>query len=184
LFARSTVLDFEGRSVRILSREDLLLVLCVHAAKHQWNQLGMVRDIAALAGLTLDWECLLEEARRLRIQRIVLISIILAHDLLQAELPAFARSHPDVDSASRLARVIALGMANSKEIHPESLAYFLLMMSLRESRLDRARMIWRLASRPNVGEWQSVALPEWLPSAYLGVRAARLAKRLTRSAIG
>ena len=31
---------------RVLSPEDQLLFLCVHAAKHQWAQLGMIRDIA------------------------------------------------------------------------------------------------------------------------------------------
>ncbi len=58
LFARSIELDFDGLRLRTLGREDLMLVLCVHAAKHQWVQLGMVRDIATFAmlrsGLGLD----------------------------------------------------------------------------------------------------------------------------------
>jgi Uncharacterised nucleotidyltransferase len=58
LFARSIELDFDGLRLRTLGREDLMLVLCVHAAKHEWVQLGMVRDIATSAmlrsGLGLD----------------------------------------------------------------------------------------------------------------------------------
>ena len=34
--------------VRSLAREDLLLLLCVHGAKHHWSRLGWICDVAAL----------------------------------------------------------------------------------------------------------------------------------------
>jgi Uncharacterised nucleotidyltransferase len=65
LFQRSVEYEFEGMRARTLCNEDLMLVLCVHAAKHEWFQLGMVRDIAALARLELDWQWTMFEAGRL-----------------------------------------------------------------------------------------------------------------------
>jgi hypothetical protein len=55
LFSRSIECDLDGLRLRCVGGEDLMLVLCVHAAKHEWAQLGMLRDIAALALLDLDW---------------------------------------------------------------------------------------------------------------------------------
>ncbi len=40
LFSRSIECDLDGLRLRTLGREDLMLVLCVHAAKHEWAQLG------------------------------------------------------------------------------------------------------------------------------------------------
>jgi len=67
LFKRSVGYEFEGMRVHTLCNEDVMLVLCVHAAKHEWSQLGMVRDIATLERLRLDWQWIMAEARRLGI---------------------------------------------------------------------------------------------------------------------
>src|SRR5207249_4022853 len=56
MFKQSIEIKIEGFRVRSLCREDLMLVLCVHAAKHGWAHLGMLRDIATLADFELDWE--------------------------------------------------------------------------------------------------------------------------------
>src|SRR6266700_3656869 len=88
MFKRSIEIQIEGFCVRSLSREDLMLVLCVHAAKHGWAHLGMLRDIAGLADLGLDWEWVRDEARRLGILKILYVSLLLARDLLSCLLPA------------------------------------------------------------------------------------------------
>jgi len=46
-FGRAQTVTVCGRAVRALSPEDLLLTLCVHAAKHAWVRLYWLRDIAA-----------------------------------------------------------------------------------------------------------------------------------------
>src|SRR5438270_6063646 len=62
LFQRSVQCEFEGVGTRTLCNEDLMLVLCIHAAKHEWSQLGIVRDIATLVRLELDWSRILPGA--------------------------------------------------------------------------------------------------------------------------
>src|SRR5207248_675827 len=88
LFERSASTEVEGFRLRTLGKEDLMLVLCVHAAKHEWAQLGMLRDIAALAQPNLDWQWIEYEAQRLGILQILTISLLLCHDLLNLNLPA------------------------------------------------------------------------------------------------
>src|SRR5206468_5565224 len=87
LFSRSIQIDLDGVTLRTMGQEDLLLVLCVHAAKHEWAQLGMLRDIATLANFNLDWNWIVAEARRLGILKILQISLLAVGKLFDGALP-------------------------------------------------------------------------------------------------
>jgi hypothetical protein len=183
LFQRSVECEFEGMRVRTLCNEDLMLVLCVHAAKHGWSQLGMVRDIAVLARAELNWPCLMEEARRLGIQRIVAVSLDLARTLLGLELPQSLAFHGAVLDAEFLISAIHEHMSRGEDSAVESSHYFRQLMTLRERWRDRVRLVWRLASTSSVGDWQAVSLPDQFFPAYRVVRVMRLLKRGLQGAI-
>ncbi|HEY0083909.1 MAG TPA: nucleotidyltransferase family protein [Pyrinomonadaceae bacterium] len=82
--------SFEGTQINALAPEDLLLSLCVHGAKHLWERLSWVADIAQLLEVQedLNWTNLLERARRTGTERMLLLGLYVAHDLLGAALPA------------------------------------------------------------------------------------------------
>ena len=175
-----------GHSIHTLSVEDLMLVLCVHAGKHVWVQLSWLYDIAELArSPRLDWDTIQHQARRLGIERIVLMTFFLAHKLLRTPLPAAVQKRLPTDRAiEALADQILPVIAESVEYNTESISYFRLMMELRERWQDRARFLWRLVFTPSVGEWSAVRLPGPLFPLYRAVRAVRLAKRLVSSRSG
>jgi hypothetical protein len=162
---------------------DLLLVLCVHAAKHVWLQLSWLCDIAQLAKSPhLDWTAVQTEARRLGIERIVNLNLLLAHKLLGTP--------PHVAIAERLVNDKSLNFfadeirrisERSTQYPTESISYFRLMLRLRERWQDRARFLSRLALTPSVSEWNAVHLPKSLQPMYRVVRLSRLAKRLAVS---
>jgi hypothetical protein len=181
LFNRSVEYEFEEMRVRTLCNEDLMLVLCVHAAKHEWSQLGMVRDIATLARLKLDWQWIMAEARRLGIERIVAVSLELARTLLGLGLPQAFAFHPAILDGEALACDIGKRMSRGEERDIESIRYFRSMMNLRERWQDQVRFAWRLVSTPSVGEWQAVSLPDQRFPIYRAVRVMRLAKRSWRA---
>lgn len=81
--------SFEGTQINALAPEDLLLSLCVHGAKHLWERLSWVADIAQLleAHEDLNWTSLLARARRTGTERMLLLGLYVAHDLLGASLP-------------------------------------------------------------------------------------------------
>ncbi len=180
LFERAEEVSLGGRPFRTLCAQDLLLVLCVHAAKHAWVQLSLLCDIAQLArDPRLDWESALEEARRLGIERILTLTLLLVHRLLGSELPdAIERRLREDRGATALADGVLRIIERSEHNDTESTPYFRLMMRLRERRRDRARFLWRLLSTPNIGEWCAVRLPQPLSPLYRLVRIFRLAKRL------
>jgi Uncharacterised nucleotidyltransferase len=103
LLARREALLLANRELRTFSPEDSLVLLAVHGSKHFWDRLGWIADIAALAQSFrgLDWEMVMERARSLGAERMVLLGAGLAHDLLDAPLTDRVASLLERDSVTR-----------------------------------------------------------------------------------
>jgi hypothetical protein len=180
LFQRAVTVTVADHSMKTPSREDLLLVLSAHAAKHVWGRLVWLCDIARIISEpTLNWSWIGAQAHALRIVRIVRVSMLLANQLLGVAIPAAAQANlPEDPEALALVEEIQTHVASESSYNVESLAYFRLMMRLRERRADRLRFLKRLAFTPGPGEWQAVRLPGPLFPLYRLVRISRLAARL------
>lgn len=78
-----------GASFSTFSPENLLWFLCVHGAKHQWERLSWVCDVAQLLHTfpNLDWQGLIAYAQNKGILRRLYLGLLLAHGLLDAPLP-------------------------------------------------------------------------------------------------
>ncbi|MGH9942334.1 MAG: nucleotidyltransferase domain-containing protein [Pyrinomonadaceae bacterium] len=89
LWQRAGETPLNGGSVKTLAPEDLLLSLCVHGAKHQWERAAWVCDVAELlrAESGLDWGRLTLKARRSGSERLLWLGLSLAGKLLDAPLP-------------------------------------------------------------------------------------------------
>ena len=176
LFARAVDVEVGGAFMQTLCPEDLMPVLCVHAAKHAWVQLSWLCDIAQLARCAaIDWRELMCRARQLGVERIVAVTFSLVQRLLGTPPPALVKADRDLERLA--ARVIPI-VVGRKKIDPDSFRYFRLMMDTRERKRDRLRFAWRLASTPSVAEWSTISLPRQLFALYGFVRVARVAKRL------
>ena len=102
-----------GHSIRTLHAADALLMLAIQITKDtgtDYFQLGKICDLAMLvrANPDLDRAAVLLHARRLRSERIVLVSLRLANDLLgiplSQEVTDRIRSHPPIDRLVEYAR--------------------------------------------------------------------------------
>jgi hypothetical protein len=176
-FRRSIQIELDGLALRTLGHEDQMLVLCVHAAKHEWAQLGMLRDIAALMRFDLDWKWIIIEARRLGILTILQISLLAVRELFSVDLPVVLQSRPLVRDATELAHTVVTKLQKNREPATESLQYFRIQLKMRERLRDRGQFVWRLATTSGIEEWNSVRLPDRYFAFYRGVRIARLARR-------
>ena len=185
VFARAQTVTVCGRAVRALSPEDLLLTLCVHAAKHAWVRLYWVRDIAAtVQSQAIDWAEFERRARGLGMARMVGVSLLLTHQLLRADVPDSMQRLWSTDSeVERLSEEVQRGLPVAEEYNPESLQYFRLIMRLRERRSDQYRFLCRLAFTPSIGEWKAIRLPVPLFPFYRVIRMFRLGARMLRSPI-
>jgi hypothetical protein len=69
--------------------EDLLLILCVHGSKHGWEKLGWICDVAefVLVHQEMEWTLLIEQTKKLGCERMLLMGLTLANNLLGTPLP-------------------------------------------------------------------------------------------------
>jgi Uncharacterised nucleotidyltransferase len=181
LFARAVDVTAAGRSLKIPSPEDLLLILCIHAAKHVWGRLIWLRDVAQILQRgNLDFDCILSRARELGIVRILHLTLLLANQFLEMPLPAAITTAIHADRAAHaFAEEIAPSIVDGILWEDYKMPYFRLMMRLRERRRDQLRFLSRLAFTPGPGEWQAVNLPRPLSPLYRAIRMARLAARFS-----
>jgi hypothetical protein len=89
LWNRLTPLFIAGREIFSLKVEDLLLYLCLHNAKHEWNRLAWICDVAALvrAQPRIEWNLLWKTAERLRCRRVLVLGLSLATETVGIDLP-------------------------------------------------------------------------------------------------
>jgi hypothetical protein len=88
LFARRAAVMIDGRKVPALSIEDELILICVHGAKHFWERLMWIADVAALISRqSVDWDRAMTVANEVGAERILRLGLRLASDLLGTSLP-------------------------------------------------------------------------------------------------
>ena len=100
-FARRTQVALDGNRVPALSAEDEFVLICIHGAKHFWERLMWVADVAAMAsgGTRLDWQIVQKSARAVGAERMVHVALRLVQRLLHTEVPPEMRDCVERDNA-------------------------------------------------------------------------------------
>jgi len=180
LFQRAVTVPVAGRAMKTPSLEDLFILLSLHAAKHVWGRLIWLSDLARIAEIAkLDWSQIGITAKSLRIQRILRVTLLLLNRLLDVPVPSGANTNLCQDeAAAQIAREIETYIREDRAFDVESIAYFRLMLRLRERWQDRVRFVRRLAFTAGPSEWAAIRLPEPLFPLYRIVRMTRLAAKL------
>ena len=195
LWDRRRTVFLLGRTTPDLSVEDTLLILCVHGAKHGWNRLIWVCDIAELlrANSHIDWNWLIEHAEKLGGRRMLLFGLHLASTLLDTSLPE------KIELQVRADRTIdILGRQVSEELlrgayEPSGILEErpFLYMKLREHWRDRWQLFLHYCPEyfarmvtPNALDHVFLPLPNALSSLYYVVRPLRLMSSYARQALG
>jgi hypothetical protein len=110
LFARRALVRFDGHDVPALSTEDELLLICIHGAKHFWERLMWIADVAALVSRqSIDWDRAMSAAREVQAQRMLRVGLLLAANVTGARLPSrvleeLLRDAPAARIAEQVAR--------------------------------------------------------------------------------
>jgi hypothetical protein len=182
LFERAVTITVAGYPIKTPCMEDLFVVLALHAAKHVWARLIWLCDVARIMSRPdLNWQQIASRAREFGIVRILRITLILANRILDASIAAVAEESLPADPAAlQLAEEIEARISSETVYDVESLAYFRLMLRLRERQYDQIRFLSRLIFTPGPSEWAVVRLPKLLFPLYRLVRISRLAARLVR----
>lgn len=168
-------LSLAGTTIQVFSPEAHLLVLCVDGYKECWHKLSRICDLAAMIGnQELDWERLRELARKLKLERILSLGLLLTSELLEAPLPEKIWSRVEANSAIRgLAARLQKDLFSEEnpQSHPFSLwTIALYHLYLSECQPDRLRY-WLT---PNTSDRAFLSLPASLSFFYYLLRPIRV----------
>jgi protein-tyrosine-phosphatase len=192
-----------GLDVPGLALEDLLLVLCIDGSTHEWSQLCWICDVAELIHRhpELDLRVTLERARAQGLERMVLVGLALARDLLGLSVPDVATRR--LGSDDRALELSARAARQLFDCEQSASAVFELSPFrywMRERARDRVRHVLYTLVTPTEAHVRLMALPRSLDFLYyvltplhdymllpawraakrlLGPRGRRLARLLT-----
>jgi hypothetical protein len=187
LWPRLRPLSLNGKEVAALAGEDLLLVLCAHGAKHRWRSLGWVCDVAELLRVdrAMNWQTVRDEARSLRCERILLLGLLLAHELLEAPVPEeLVRQARGTPAVVALAAWVCQRMFGEDGGGPAGFRNALFHLRARERLADGLRYALSLALTPTVADWTTVRMPRGLSFVHYLWRPVRLVGKYGRHLIG
>ncbi len=183
LLQNSITASFADQKVRYLKEEDTLLILCMYAAKELWElRLVYVTDISELIQKRqeLDWAYIEERAGLLGIQRILLLGLRLASELLGAALPTEVAKAAYRDKAVHaMAARVRSGMFSPPTDPSQSLLVrqMLVHPRARERLRDKVASYFSSAQvlvGPNERDRAFVRLPSYLSFAYYLLRPIRV----------
>lgn len=101
-FARQILVRVDFHEVPAPSLEDELVLICVHGAKHLWERLSWIADVAGLISRQtgIDWDRATASARAVGAERLLHTGLRLAENVLRAELPEEIATRVQQDAAA------------------------------------------------------------------------------------
>jgi hypothetical protein len=174
--SRLISLEIGGRKLRTFSVEDLLVMLSVHGAKHFWERLAWVVDIAQLvSNRDVDWTKLSEIAESMASTRLLLLGLHLADGMLGAPVPQelLERARADVQ-VQRLASEVFEQYSAPLDANAGVLPRALFRLRSSDGLWRGLRQLLRLGLSPTESDREAVELPGFLSPLYTVVRPLRL----------
>jgi hypothetical protein len=159
-FARREKVSVDGQSVPALSAEDTLVFICVHGSKHFWERLMWIADVAEFAARQsgLDWRKVFAVARETGTERMVRLGLLLAANVLAAEIPEAAIAPARADhAAARLAGELGGRFSGGEEMEAGALRRARMRAWMCGGRWRGAAFLLRLLFTPTEEDWSGEA---------------------------
>ena len=182
-FMRQIRVRVDGHDAPALSVEDELVLICIHGAKHFWERLMWIADVAALVirQTGIDWERVADSARAVGAERMLHTGLRLASDLLQARLPDKVQAAVRADTAAtRLAEQARKWLSAAGYAPPALFERAMFRLRMRGGLVAAPAYLLRLSFSPTEEDWRDgpEANRHWLFGALC--RPIRLARKYGR----
>jgi Uncharacterised nucleotidyltransferase len=159
VLARKTCVSIDGRQAPALALEDELVLICIHAAKHLWERLAWVADVAALVvnNPGLNWQRAQSAASKVGAQRMLRVAALLAARLLAQPFSAEIVDNLESDAtAARLAAQIATRLEQRGPKAHGILSRAAFRVRMRGGLLPGLYYLLRLTLSPTEDDWSPV----------------------------
>jgi hypothetical protein len=165
-----------GQPILQLAPEELLLVLSLHGGNHGWTRLKWICDVAELVRThpQMDWDVVLAQSRIMRMRRILSLGLLLAHELLDAEIPHPIMQQMRSDATSHtLVRAISKGILEQADKSCVPFQQPIFHLQILESLRSQLRYCICMFI-PNINDWRLIPLPNFMHNLYYVIRPLRL----------
>jgi len=186
-FLRKTTVPIDGRSAPALSLEDEFVLISIHGAKHFWERLMWVSDVAAIVHRhsEMDWARVRQTAGNVGAERMVRVALLLAQRLLGVSVPAEMKREVEADAACvPIVKRIETWLPFAGHEPPRMMRRALFRLRMRGDLLDGARYLTRLSLSPTEEDWSDnldAPRTSWRESLQ---RPFRLARKYRRNSKG
>jgi hypothetical protein len=182
-FARQIRVRVDAHDVPALSVEDELVLICIHGAKHFWERLMWVADVAALCSRQtgIGWDRVADSACSVGAERMVHTGLRVASDLLKAQLPGKVQAAVLADGmAARLAEQCRKWLPAGGNATQSLFERAVFRLRMRGGLLSAPAYLLRLSFSPTEEDWN-----ESQPGSHRGFldaisRPFRLARKYGR----
>jgi len=184
VFARQVSVRVDAHNIPALCAEDELVLICIHGAKHFWERLMWIADVAALVfrQTGIDWDLVRDSARGVEAERMLHTGLRLASDLLKVQLPAKVQATVEADvRAARLAEQCAKWLSAAGNAPHGLVERAAFRLRMRGGLTAAPAYLFRLSFSPTEEDWKNDK--EGSPRKFLDVvgRPFRLARKYGRT---
>jgi hypothetical protein len=156
-FARQIRVRLDAHEVPAPSVEDELVLICIHGAKHFWERLMWIADVAALVlrQSTIDWERVAELTNAVGAGCMLHTGLRLAADLLHTPLPQKISARVGADiAAAKLVEGILTWLPAAGYQHPGLFERAAFRLRMRGGLIAAPAYLLRLLLSPTEEDWQ------------------------------
>ena len=159
-FARQIRVRLDAREAPALSVEDELVLICIHGAKHFWERLLWIADVAALVSRQtgIDWQRVADSAQAVEAERMLHTGLRLASDLLKTRLPDKVLAVAQADAVSaRLVERTLKWLPAAGSVPPGLLERAAYRLGMRGGLISGPAYLLRLSLSPTEEDWKNGA---------------------------
>src|ERR1700682_489938 len=159
-FARQIRVRLDAREAPALSVEDELVLICIHGAKHFWERLMWIADVAALVSRQtgVEWQRVADSAQPGEAERMLHTGLRLASDLLKACLPDKVLAMVQADAVSaRLVERTLKWLPAAGSAPPGILERAAYRLGMRGGLISGPAYLLRLSLSPTEEDWKNGA---------------------------
>lgn len=156
-FARQIRVCLDGYEAPALSVEDELVLICIHGAKHLWERLIWIADVAALVTRQtgIDWARASASARAVRAEHLLHTGLRLAADVLHAHLPEDISAPVRQDAvAAKLVAAILCWLPAAGYAPPGLFQRAAFRLRMRGGGVSAPAYLLRLSLTPTEEDWE------------------------------
>ncbi len=184
LRSNPTIIKIQGKEIKTLQSDLLLVYLCAHGSKHMWERIEWIVDVDKLIRNldTIDWDMVWEYAKTMHSVNTLLLGLALSKTLFHTEIPAMMEDkinqHTNISTLETYTlQLLNQNMTEQKTETSAMFKKFEYHASLYDSFGDKVKYYLSTVFKITPDDVLNVNLPKHLSFLYFIIRPFRIASK-------